>query len=529
MMNDRHSAHEGFGRSAPTNFVGTAWAAWTAAAVVVAIAVLSTFALSRPDANGVSGPVAGGYGNQGNGASAAGPEQGGDQGQAGGGSAGQLVGGRAGSPGTKGGPAIGPAKSGGSGAGAGASSARCGAGQNGGNTDTGVSSNQIKLASTVVKSGIGTAFLGDVEFGMLAKMNKTNRAGGICGRQMSLKLVDDGWNASSGESDIRNFINEGYFALAVEPSSEGLRGAIDAGDIDNAGIPVVGTDGMLQDQYTDKFVWPVSTSTSSLMHIMAKYAYGQGARDFGLVYDGNYRFGVEGEAAFRGALSRLGSANLVAEQKLQAGQPSYDPTSFNVSCASCDFVGLLLEPDTANAWIQSGAYLGTSGKHVSLGAAGPQTLFTYHFGQDFAQHCNPSSSCHAHFLVWTGFKPPVSPDDTDPAVQTYVGDLAATNSSADKYNQFVEGGYAGMALLVQSLQQVGPNLTRAALRQVLDQTNFSSGLTGGAESWRPGRHFANITAQAFSLVINNGAFVNFRYENTSWVSDPWVGQDLLSG
>ena len=289
MMNDRHSAHEGFGRSAPTNFVGTAWAAWTAAAVVVAIAVLSTFALSRPDANGVSGPVAGGYGNQGNGASAAGPEQGGDQGQAGGGSAGQLVGGRAGSPGTKGGPAIGPAKSGGSGAGAGASSARCGAGQNGGNTDTGVSSNQIKLASTVVKSGIGTAFLGDVEFGMLAKMNKTNRAGGICGRQMSLKLVDDGWNASSGESDIRNFINEGYFALAVEPSSEGLRGAIDAGDIDNAGIPVVGTDGMLQDQYTDKFVWPVSTSTSSLMHIMAKYAYGQGARDFGLVYDGNYR------------------------------------------------------------------------------------------------------------------------------------------------------------------------------------------------------------------------------------------------
>ena len=89
MMNDRHSAHEGFGRSAPTNFVGTAWAAWTAAAVVVAIAVLSTFALSRPDANGVSGPVAGGYGNQGNGASAAGPEQGGDQGQAGGGSAGQ--------------------------------------------------------------------------------------------------------------------------------------------------------------------------------------------------------------------------------------------------------------------------------------------------------------------------------------------------------------------------------------------------------------------------------------------------------
>ena len=388
-----------------------------------------------------------------------------------------------------------------------------------------MSATEIKLASTVVKSGIGQAFLGDVEYGMTAVMDKTNRAGGICGRQLSLKLVDDGWDASTGEQDIRDFINEGYFALAVEPSSEGLRGAIQSGDIDSAGIPVVGTDGMLQDQYLDSNVWPVSTSTGSLMHIMAKYAYAQGARSFGLVYDQNYRFGVEGEAAFKGALNRLGGTNLY-EYPVQAGQTSYDTSTFNDSCNQCDFVALLLEPDTATAWINSGAYLGTSGK--ALGAAGPQTLFTYNFGQNFAQDCK-GSACQAHFLVWTGFKPPVSPDDADPAVQAYVNDLAATNSSADKYNQFVEGGYTGMELLVQALKQVGPNLSRAALKQVLDQSTFASGLTGGQETWSSGHHFANSSAQAFSLVMSNGAFENFRYENTGWISDPWVGQDLASG
>jgi ABC-type branched-subunit amino acid transport system substrate-binding protein len=428
-------------------------------------------------------------------------------------------------PGTTGGGSNGSGTTGGGGN---AKGLQCSLGRNGGGTDTGVSGNEIKLAATVVKSGVGSAFLGDVEYGMIAQKNKINSSGGICGRQLSLKLVDDGWIADTGEQYIQNFINEGYFALAVVPSSEGLRKAIDAGDIDRAGMPVVGSDGMLIDQYTDPWVWPVATSTNSLMHIIAKNAYDRGARSFGIVYDSNYRFGVEGEAAFKGAVQRLGG-NLQADVGIVGGQTNYQSdinNRFNSQCGPqsghpCDFVALLLEPETATYWIKQGGYLGDAGK--ALGAGGPQTLFSDGFAKDFAANC--PQPCKTHFWVWTGFKPPVAPFDTDPAVTTYVNDMNATNSQADNVNQFVEGGYDGFELLVNAMKQVGPDLTRGALRQVLDAMKYESGLSV-PRVFSSGKHFANVDAQAFSIVINGQSFANWRYEQTGFIPDPWVGQDI---
>jgi ABC-type branched-subunit amino acid transport system substrate-binding protein len=405
----------------------------------------------------------------------------------------------------------------------------CSQGHNGGSTDTGVNGKQIKLAATVVKSGVGAAFLGDVEFGMLAVMNHQNRQGGICGRQLSLTLNDDAWSASQGQQDIDKYIQEGYFALAVVPSSEGLNQAVNAHDIDRAGIPVVGTDGMIASQYTDPWVWPVATSTISFMHIMTKNAHSRGARTFAIVYDNQYRFGVEGDSAFKGAISRLSGASIPdgCDYPVQAGQTTYgnDVSTFNGACDKVDFVALLLEPETAAQWIKDGGYLGTAGK--AIGAGGPQTLFTYDFGKDFAANCQ-GDQCKANFWVWTGFNPPVPPDDSIPQVQAYVNDLNATNSSADHDNQFVEGGYLGMELLVQAMKKVGPNLTRAGLRQALDSMTLDSGLTGSPETFRPGHHFANVSAQAFSLLASTGSFSGFRYQQTGFIADPWVGDDVPS-
>jgi ABC-type branched-subunit amino acid transport system substrate-binding protein len=310
------------------------------------------------------------------------------------------------------------------------------------------------------------------------------------------------------------------------PSSEGLHKSISGGDVDRAGIPVVGTDGMIIDQYTDPWVWPVSSSTNSLMHIIAKNAYGRGARNFAIVYDQQYRFGVEGNAAFQGAVKRLGGQlSSDCDYPVVAGQNSYsnDVQTFNSKCDGADFVALLLEPDTAKQWVKDGGYLGTSGKAV--GVSGPQTLFTHDFGVGFAQNC--PSPCNTHFWVWTSFNPPIPPFDTNPGVAKYVNDMAHTNSSADHDNQFVEGGYDGMELLVKALQATGPNLTRANLKATLDSMNFDSQLST-PEQFRPGKHFANVSAQAFSLLVSNSNFNGFRYEQTGFVPDPWVGQDSVS-
>jgi ABC-type branched-subunit amino acid transport system substrate-binding protein len=408
---------------------------------------------------------------------------------------------------------------------------QCAVGRNGGATDKGVTANSIKMATTVVRSGIGAAFLGDVQFAMEAVRNRVNRGGGICGRQLEIKYVDDGWSANTGAQFLRNFINEGVFAIPVGPSSEGLRVVIENGDVKRAGIPVVGTDGLLISQYQDPWVWPVAVATASSARIMARNAYAQGARRFAIVFDKNYRFGREGALAFNAEVRRLTKGQNVdgynsdlncvrAFCGVLAGQGSYGTEVNQINNAyssegGLDFLAMFLEPQTALTWMGTpGApYMNPNTPIKGIGLAQP--LFT----RDFAQSCK--SKCHGMW-VWTGYKPPIENYASDPHVRTFVADLHKTKPDADEFNAFAEGGYVGMELLVQALQRVGPQVTRARLRVVLDSLKFTSGLTMQSTLAWPAapRRFAAWTMQAFEIQYR-GTFGGWRAQ--AIVQDPSPG------
>jgi branched-chain amino acid transport system substrate-binding protein len=407
----------------------------------------------------------------------------------------------------------------------------CAPGSNGGATDVGVTAGAIKLGATVVDSGIGASFLRDARFGMVAVKDAINRAGGICGRKLELVLVDDGWESLQGGDYIRDLVEDKkVFALAVVPSSEGLKNVSDSGYLRRKGVPVVGSDGMLIHQYDDPYIWPVAASTVSAMHVMAKQAFDAGARHFGIVYESTYHFGLEGAYAFNAAVKRLtghdidGYSDPLKNQKCEgrfcgiaAGRPSYSTEidTFNSSCLTqprCDFVALLLEPATAISWLTGGA-LGP-GEQVRMG--GPQPLFTRNFAQQCGTKCNG-------LWLWTGYDPPVGANASKAAVSQYLDAVKATNSSADFTNTFVEGAYVGMRMLVEALARVGPDLTRARLIGVLDSMTFDSGLSAPL-TWRPGNHFANVRLQAWSIQFKD-RFSGWRDEQTQLV-DPWVGQDV---
>jgi len=397
---------------------------------------------------------------------------------------------------------------------------QCAPGKNGGATDVGVTGSEIKLASTVAESGPGSAFLGDARYGMLAVVNAVNRQGGICGRKLSMNLVDDAWDPSTGHQDIRNFIAENYFALSVVPSSEGLNASSippeGSNDIDRAGIPVIGTDGMLISQYNDPWIWPVASSTISTSHIAAYQGYHAGSRTFGIVWDKRYKFGQEGEKAFDAAVRRMGGT-ISVDVPVDPDKQDYgtDVQTFESGCHPCDYTFMLLEPDTAIAWINSDKSAG----HYIFGrkeTSGPQPLFVSTFGQQCGSLCN-------NMWVWTGFQAPWPPFDQEPAVSSFVNSIRGISASADTSNQFLEGAYVGMKLLVKALQQVGPYVTRARLKQVLDSMTFDSGVTQPL-SWRPGDHFANTSMLGFTIQYSGG-FNGFQYQNTGWIKDPWVGKD----
>ncbi|MDQ1437521.1 MAG: hypothetical protein QOK43_1150, partial [Acidimicrobiaceae bacterium] len=400
---------------------------------------------------------------------------------------------------------------------------QCAAGKNGGATDKGVTANKIRLASTHVLSGPGASFLGSSHVGMEAVVSNINSQGGICGRLLDLTLRDDGWDAALGASFIQNFINDGngYFALPVVPSSEGLTQAIRSKYIGNAGMPVIGTDGMLKEQYQDPFVWPVATATVSTMRIMAKHAYDSGSRQFGIVYDNRYKFGKEGARAFKDYVEKLPGAHVDAYVGIQPGQPSYpDAETFNSKCGAakrCEFVAMLLEPGTAISWINS---MGDDGEGRRLGfgskgTGGAQPLFNAKFARDCGEPCNG-------MLLWTGYNPPIGEKQNLPGVAKYLNDVKAIDPGADFSNQFLEGSYLGMTVFVEALKKVGPELTRARLKQVMDTMSYDSDLSSQL-IYGPGKHYANQGAQAFAVRTAAGSFSGFADAGTGFIRDPDPG------
>lgn len=402
----------------------------------------------------------------------------------------------------------------------------CAAGKNGGATDKGVTANKIKLASTHVLSGQGSSFLGSSHVGMEAVVSNINSQGGICGRLLELTLRDDGWDAALGASFIQNFVkSDSYFALPVVPSSEGLTQAIKSRYIGK--VPVIGSDGMLKEQYQDPYVWPVATATVSTMRIMAKHAYEKlGARQFGIVYDSRYKFGKEGARAFKDYVSSLPGASIPAYVGIQPGQPSYpDTETFNSKCGPtkrCEFVAMLLEPGTAISWINSmgddseGRRLGFGSK----GTGGAQPLFNNKFGRDCGEPCNG-------MLLWTGYNPPIGARKNLPGVSKYMQDVNAIQPGVDVNNQFLEGAYLGMTVFVDALKKVGPNLTRDRLRQVMDSMAFQSDLASNL-TYGPNKHYANTAAQAFRVQTGAGSFLDFADAGTGYITDPRPG-DFPSG
>jgi ABC-type branched-subunit amino acid transport system substrate-binding protein len=183
---------------------------------------------------------------------------------------------------------------------------------------------------------------------------------------------------------------------------------------------------------------------------------------------------------------------------------------------------MLLEPATAEAWVNSGG-LGDGNTRPRIGIGAPQPLFIDSFAQNCAKYCS-------QMWAWTSFKPPLPPYDADPSVQTYLADLRAVSASADASNPHVEGAYVGMLLLVDALQRLGPAPTRAGLKRVLDAERLAVGLCDPLV-FAAGDHYASVAAQAYADITQSderGTFANWRYTNSGFIADGDVGKDVAS-
>ena len=194
-----------------------------------------------------------------------------------------------------------------------------------------------------------------------------------------------------GAQFIQNFADQGsnYFALPVVPSSSRAPPRPSrASTLPNAQIPVIGTVGMLKEQYQDPFVWPVVRD--GVHHADHDRATRQ-RRPPGSAWCTT----TTTSSARRGRRrSRTTSRSCPARRSMPRRHPARpaelpDVERFNNECGPtkrCEFVAMLLEPGTAISWINSmgdddnGRRLGFGSK----GTGGAQPLFNAKFARDAA-------------------------------------------------------------------------------------------------------------------------------------------------
>lgn len=440
-----------------------------------------------------------------------------------------------------GGDATGGATVGGGGGGGEGSEGSGGAGS--GDT-TGVSDSAIKLGATYVSGGLACDFLCEVRDAMEAVRNRVNRGGGVHGRQLQIDYKADDWDPTRGQTFIENLINDGVFAFAVSPSSEGLNAAARAGLFERNGVPVVGADGLNNSQFinvqtgeANPWIWPVATATTTNVHIIMKEAWDRSGGDLrpAIVFGNTYRFGVEGAYAFNQAYKRLSGNDIPGYSPGETGcqkgsrycgidggwSGGAQDDNLKDACESgdpCNFILVLLEPSTALNWM---ANFGISPDGLEYGMAGAQPLFTTNFGDQCKEKCEG-------MVVWTGYNP-ASEFQQKPEVAEYSQALTAQKASADVDNQFSMGGYVGMQLLVEALEEAGKDLDRGKLIDALNSITLETGLTAASSlSWSADNKYANDAAHGFRMQWNDnqGTFAGFD-RSTDYVTEnpDWLGED----
>jgi ABC-type branched-subunit amino acid transport system substrate-binding protein len=202
---------------------------------------------------------------------------------------------------------------------------------------------------------------------------------------------------------------------------------------------------------------------------------------------------------------------MCADEGVLPQQASYSTEieRFNKGCVSgCDFVAMLLEPQTALTWI---AGRPAFGKIVTSGA---QTLFNEKFAASCGKACNG-------MMVWTGYNPPIGNLAGLKDVEDYINDVRIVSPTVDITNQFLEGAYLGMSVFVDALRLVGPDLTRERLAAVLNSHTFKTDIASPLH-WTESQRHANCRAQGFSIVVAQGSFAGFKNEQTGFIRDPQI-------
>jgi len=150
--------------------------------------------------------------------------------------------------------------------------------------DTGVRQGEILVGQTITLQGGRNAYGMEVQAGIQAWVHEVNRLGGVLGRRIVLRTLDDENDSKRAESNARQLIAEGAFVLfgSIEggPSTAVMQAAVDLG-VPFIG-PMAGSPGLRRPH--QELVFPVRAEHREEFRVLISHARSLGYRRVALFH-----------------------------------------------------------------------------------------------------------------------------------------------------------------------------------------------------------------------------------------------------
>ncbi|MGH2830368.1 MAG: ABC transporter substrate-binding protein [Actinomycetota bacterium] len=372
-------------------------------------------------------------------------------------------------------------------------------------TDVGITGSTIKLGSTFAISGPVSNISGPILKGVQAYINKVNAEDGVNGRLIDFKYYDDGWDAQRGKAKIKQLVEQDkVFMLISVPSSNGLDAA--SSYLDAKRVPVIGTSGLIETQFRSHMQWPIGTSTRSSTRIgLLDVTQRLHAKTIALVWL-DLLAGYEAKDAMEKALARgfagLNSRSLVATRRISISEPTFESVwndiqrqarDNGVADGRPDYIFLAIDPTNAIKAMQAAQRLGYRPK---LGWGGAAPLFL-----DLVLKDAPYA-VETGLIAGTGFFPPIAEFAGMAPVQEFTRTVQKYYADVDVANPYLQGGYAGAALAIDLLKNIGPCLDRASVIAAANSlSNYSAAGLTKPLTYRPLRTGPQHYGNTYGLVV----------------------------
>ncbi|WP_433370394.1 ABC transporter substrate-binding protein [Actinoplanes sp. CA-142083] len=330
----------------------------------------------------------------------------------------------------------------------------------GGSSDTpGVTDTEILVGTHQPLTGPAAAGYSSIAPATKAYFDYVNANGGVHGRKINYKIMDDGYNPANTQTVVRQLVlQDKVFAILNglgTPTHTGVLDFLKTNRVPDLFVASGSRSWNQPDKYPGTFGFnPDYTVEGKILASYVKQTY-PGKKVCFLGQDDDF-----GRDSLAGIEKILGP--VTAKQNYVTSSPNVGPQMGALKAAACDVVMLATIPGFTALSIGTAAKIGFKPQFVVSNVGSDPTTVSKTLG---AAAPLLEGVVAANYL-------PLATDDANPWIQLYKKVNSQYNGNAEFDNNVVYGMSVGY-LFVQALQGAGKDLTRDKLTEAVQKGGFT--------------------------------------------------------